>query len=86
LNKNFIFLLLCLLNPLSVFFFHDSLAKERVSYVKELEKQQQKVDGMKAENPDEYNIKKQVSCVLLVCNLKNMKNTVASQCQCLSET
>jgi Tubulin binding cofactor A len=36
------------------------LAKEKTSYEKELEKQQQKVDSMKAEDSDDYNIKKQV--------------------------
>jgi len=46
---------------LGLYICFNSLAKEKVSYEKELEKQQQKVVNMKAENPDDYDIRKQVS-------------------------
>lgn len=36
------------------------MAKEKFSYEKELEKQHEKVEKMKAENKDEYDIRKQV--------------------------
>ena len=36
------------------------LAKEKVSYEQEADKQQQKIDNMKAGGDDEYVIKKQV--------------------------
>jgi len=37
------------------------LAKEKVSYEQEADKQQQKIDDMKTAGEDEYVIKKQVS-------------------------
>lgn len=37
------------------------LAKEKVSYEQEADKQQQKINAMKAEGEDQYVIKKQVS-------------------------
>jgi len=40
------------------------LAKEKVSYEQEADKQQQKIDNMKASGEDEYVIKKQVSLVI----------------------
>jgi len=36
------------------------LAKEKLSYLQEADKQQQKIDNMKAGNEDEHVIKKQV--------------------------
>ena len=41
------------------------LAKEKVSYEQEADKQQQKIDDMKAAGEDEYVIKKQVSNEIL---------------------
>jgi len=40
------------------------MAKEKVSYEKELEAQQEKVEKMKTENKDEYDIRKQVKTYL----------------------
>jgi len=40
------------------------LAKEKVSYEQEADKQQQKIDSMKAGGEDEYIIRKQVSLVM----------------------
>jgi len=39
------------------------LAKEKVSYEEETDKQQQKIDDMKAGGEDQYVIKKQVSSI-----------------------
>jgi len=39
------------------------LAKEKVSYEQEADKQQQKIDNLKAGGEDQYVIKKQVSSI-----------------------
>ena len=39
----------------------DRLAKEKVSYEKEIVKQKEKIEKMKAAEADEYDIRKQVS-------------------------
>lgn len=39
------------------------LAKEKTMYEKEVVDQEAKIEKMKAENKDEYDIKKQASCI-----------------------
>jgi hypothetical protein len=41
------------------------LAKEKTMYEKEVVDQEAKIEKMKAENKDEYDIKKQVNCIFL---------------------
>ena len=40
------------------------LAKEKIMYEKEVVDQEAKIEKMKAENKDEYDIKKQVRCMI----------------------
>jgi hypothetical protein len=43
-----------------------SLHKEWLSYGKELERQQGRIQKMKDQQEDEYNIKKQVQCIIMI--------------------
>ena len=64
--------------PVLIYEVFCRLAKEKEMYKKEVKDQGAKVDKMKAENKDEYDIKKQVNISLSECIVTGVQNSFFS--------